>query len=154
MERTLVIIKPDAINRGLVGEVIHRFERKGLKLVAMKMEHLSEEVLEEHYAHHAEKPFFKSLKEFMQSAPAVLMIWEGKEAVDVVRKLAGETEGTKALPGTVRGDFALSIQSNIIHASDSKETAEKEIKRFFKENEIFSYNRVDSSILYSEGEVE
>ena len=106
-------------------------------------------MLEEHYAHHAKKPFFPALKAFMQKSPAILMVWEGRNAVEVCRLLAGETEATKALPGTIRGDFALSLQSNIVHASDSKETAEKEIKRFFKNEELCSYLRIDSEVLYT-----
>lgn len=152
MERTLVIVKPDAVNRALVGEVVSRFEKKGLKLVGLKMEHLSEETLKEHYAHHAKKPFFEGLKNFMRKAPAVLMVLEGNKAVDVVRQMAGETASTKALPGTIRGDLALSMQSNIVHASDSLETAEKEIKRFFKKDELHSYPKIDSEVLYAEDE--
>lgn len=152
LQRTLVIIKPDALNRNLVGEIIHRFERKGLKIIGMKMMKLSEEILNEHYAHHAEKPFFEALKQFMQKAPVILLVIEGNNAIDVVRRLCGETDATRALPGTIRGDFALSVQCNIVHASDSAETAEKEIKRFFKEDEIFPYTKIDSEILYSEEE--
>lgn len=152
MEKTLVIVKPDAVNRGLIGEVIHRFERKGLKVIAMKMKPLSEEILQEHYSHHLDKPFYPALKDFMQKAPAVLMVLEGNEAVAVVRNLSGETAGTKALPGTIRGDFSLSMQSNIVHASDSLETAENEVKRFFKENELHSYTKIDSDLIYAEDE--
>ena len=154
MERTLVIIKPDAINRGLTGEVIDRFERKGIKIIAMKMQHLDDKILEEHYAHLADKPFFPSIKEFMQKAPSILMVLEGRKVVDVVRKLAGVTEGTEAMPGTIRGDFSLSLQNTIIHASDSLETAEKEIKRFFTEKEIHEYTRVNTSMIYSNAEQE
>jgi nucleoside-diphosphate kinase len=152
MERTLIIIKPDAINRGLIGEVIHRFERKGLKIVGMKMVHLSEKILEEHYSHLVSKPFFLSIKKFMRSAPSVLMVLEGRKVVDVVRKMAGVTEGTEALPGTIRGDFSLSLQNTIIHASDSVETAKKEIKRFFADSELFEYTKVDSEMIYSDSE--
>ena len=152
MERTLVIIKPDALNRGLIGEVIHRFERKGIKIVGMKMVHLSDKILEEHYAHLVTKPFFKSIREFMKSAPSVVMVLEGRKAVDVVRKLAGVTEGTEAMPGTIRGDFSLSIQNTIIHASDSIEASGKEIKRFFKEDEIHDFKKVDTEMIYSESE--
>lgn len=152
MERTLVILKPDAINRGLIGEVIHRFERKGMKIAAMKMEHLTDNILEEHYAHLATKPFFPSIRSFMKRAPSVLMVLEGRRVVDVVRKMAGVTEGVDAEPGTIRGDFSLSIQNTIIHASDSAETAKKEIKRFFKESEILEYNKIDSEMIYSDAE--
>ncbi len=152
MERTLVIIKPDATNRGLAGEIIHRFERKGFKIVAMKMKHLSDKVLEEHYAHLKDKPFFPGIKKFMQRAPSILMVLEGRRVVDVARKLAGVTEGTEAMPGTIRGDFSLSLQATIIHASDSKETAEKEIRRFFSKEEIYDYEKIDSDLIYSESE--
>ncbi len=152
MERTLIILKPDAVNRGLVGEVIHRFERKGIKIVAMKMEHLTDRVLEEHYAHLASKPFFPSIRSFMKKAPSVLIVLEGRRVVDVVRKMAGVTEGVDAEPGTIRGDFSLSIQNTIIHASDSAETAPKEIKRFFKESEILEYTKVDLDMVYSDSE--
>ncbi|HZX19658.1 MAG TPA: nucleoside-diphosphate kinase [archaeon] len=154
MERTLVIIKPDALNRGIVGEVIHRFERKGIKIVAMKMEHLSAAKLEEHYAHLAKKPFFPSIKKFMMEAPSVLLVLEGRKVVDVVRKLAGVTEGTEAHPGTIRGDFSLSLQNTIIHASDSIEAAEKEIKRFFSKEELYKWDKIDSTMVYSESEQE
>ncbi|MFH1391786.1 MAG: nucleoside-diphosphate kinase [Candidatus Diapherotrites archaeon] len=154
MEKTLVIIKPDTINRGLVGEVIDRFERKGIKLVAMKMKHLDDKILEEHYAHLVDKPFFAGIKEFMQRAPSILMVLEGRRVVDVVRKLAGVTEGTEAMPGTIRGDFSLSVQNTIIHASDSKETAEKEIKRFFTEEEILDWDKIDMEVIYSDTEKE
>ena|SRR3989344_3951328 len=152
MERTLVIIKPDGVNRALVGEVISRFERKGIKVIGMKMVHLSDKVLEEHYAHLAAKPFFKGIKEFMKRAPSIVMVLEGRRVVDVVRKLAGVTEGTEALPGTIRGDFSLSIQNTVIHASDSLEAAKKEIKRFFSEGELHDYVKMDSEMIYSEGE--
>ena len=152
MERTMVIVKPDAVNRALIGEVVSRFEKKGLKVVGLKMDHLSEETLKEHYAHHAKKPFFEGLKNFMRKAPAVLMVLEGNEAIEVVRHMAGETASTKALPGTIRGDLALSMQSNIVHASDSEENAKAEIKRFFKKEDLFSYTKIDSEVLYAEDE--
>ena len=152
MEKTLVIIKPDAVNRGLIGEVLHRFERKGLKVIGLKMQHLSEKVLEEHYSHLSAKPFFKGLKEFMKSAPSILLAVEGNKAVEVVRQMCGETSGAKALPGTIRGDFYISTQSNIVHASDSIESAEKEIKRFFKEGELFKYRKFDLDLIYAEDE--
>ncbi len=150
LERTLVIIKPDAVNRGLIGEIIHRFERKGLKIIGLKMVHLKDKELEEHYAHHRGKPFFKHLVEFMKLSPTVLMVLEGNEAISVVRKMAGPTFGVEAPPGTIRGDFSMSISHNIVHASDSPQTAKEEIKRFFKKSELFPYERIDWSILYSE----
>ncbi|MAG17997.1 MAG: nucleoside-diphosphate kinase [Candidatus Diapherotrites archaeon] len=154
MERTLVIIKPDAINRGLVGEVIDRFERKGIKLVAMKMKHLDDKILEEHYSHLVDKPFFAGIKEFMQRAPSILIVLEGRKVVDVVRKLAGVTEGTEAMPGTIRGDFSLSVQNTIIHASDSQESAKKEVTRFFTEQEILDWDKIDMEVIYSDTEKE
>lgn len=152
MEKTLVIIKPDAVNRGLIGDVIKRFEQKGLKVVAMKMKFLEDAELEEHYAHHKEKPFFKGLVEFMKHAPSILMILEGNRAVDAVRLIAGQTYGIEAAPGTIRGDLSMSRSNNIVHASDSSENAEIEIKRFFEDKEIFEWNKVDLTEVYAEDE--
>jgi nucleoside-diphosphate kinase len=139
MERTFVMLKPDAIKKGVIGEVISRLENKKLKIVAMKMVQLDEKICREHYAHHVGKPFFKGLVEFMCSTPVVCMVLEGENAVEAVRALAGTTDSKKAPKGTIRGDFGTDVQANIIHASDSKETAEREIDRFFKKNEIFRY---------------
>lgn len=149
MEQTLVIVKPDGVNRGIVGEVVHRFERKGLKIVGMKMMHLSDELLDTHYEHHKGKPFFQKLKDFMKSAPSLLLVLEGNNVIEVVRMMAGPTRGYEAGPGTIRGDYSISQQHNIVHASDAPETAEKEIKRFFKEGEIFSYKRIDWEMVYA-----
>jgi len=152
MERTLVIIKPDAVNRALAGEIIRRFERKGLEIVGMKMAHLRDKELEEHYTHHKDKPFFKSLVDFMKHSPSILMVVEGVRAIEAVRFLAGATYGLEADPGTIRGDFAMSQSNNIVHASDSPENAEIEIKRFFTPSEIFSYKRVDWQEVYNQEE--
>lgn len=152
MERTLIIVKPDALQRNLLGEIIHRFERKGLKLVALKMARIEDAQVEEHYAHHLDKPFFPKLRSFMQSGPSVMMILEGLEAIEAVRLLAGDTKGRAADAGTLRGDFAMSIQANIVHASDSVENAEAEIKRFFQEEEIYEYKKMDFEWVYSEDE--
>ncbi|MGM5484256.1 MAG: nucleoside-diphosphate kinase [Nanobdellota archaeon] len=152
IERTLIIIKPDALNRSLVGKVISRIEQKGLKIMGLKMARLDEKTLDEHYSHLSDKPFFKRLKEFMMHSPSILLAVEGLDAVRVVRQLAGETHGAKAMPGTVRGDFSMSTQSNVIHASESKEVAEDEIKRFFNEDELFVYERVDFELLYADDE--
>jgi len=152
MEKTLVIIKPDAVNRGLIGNVIERFERKGLKLVAMKMKFLEDKELEEHYAHHSGKPFFKDLVDFMKHSPSILMVWEGNKAIDAVRMIAGSTYGVEAAPGTIRGDLSMSRSNTIVHASDSPETAEVEIKRFFDDKEIFEWNKVDLTEVYAEDE--
>ena len=147
-EQTLIIIKPDAIHRGLLGEITHRFERKGLKLIGMKMTTLDEGTLEEHYAHHADKPFFEDLKRFMQEAPVVLMVLSGIDAIKATRNVVGDTAGHKAEPGSIRGDFAMSVQSNLVHASDSPETAEAEINLFFDDHELYEYQRNDFSAVF------
>jgi nucleoside-diphosphate kinase len=152
MERTLVLIKPDSIQRGLVGEITRRFERKGLKLVGMKMMHLDEAVVLEHYAHLADKPFFKSVKNFMQSTPVIAQCWEGVEAVNAVRIIVGITKARAADAGSIRGDLAMSFQCNVVHASDSVETAGREIKRFFKPADIFEYDKTEYEHVYSEDE--
>jgi nucleoside-diphosphate kinase len=152
MEQTLVILKPDAVNRGLVGEILTRFEHKGMQIVAMKMEHLKEEKLREHYSHHMGKPFAAGLIKFMSSIPSVLIVIEGKDAVSVVRKLCGVTAAREAEPGTIRGDLSMSVQLNIIHASDSVETAKKEIARFFSPHELMKYEKMDSAWIYSSDE--
>ena len=139
MQKTLVIIKPSAIQRGIAGEIISRFEKKGLQIVGMKMAELSDEILENHYAHLKDKPFFSRIKNSMQASPVILMIVKGVGAVEVVRKMAGVTNGREALPGTIRGDYSVSVQENIVHASDSVETADIEIKRFFRSDEIYEY---------------
>lgn len=151
-ERTLILLKPDAIQRGFVGEIIQRFERKGLKIVALKMLKMSPDLAKEHYAHLVGKPFYPDLEKFMTTHPIIAAIIEGKDAVEVVRTMLGPTNATKALPGTIRGDLSNSTSRNVIHASDSKETAEKEIKRFFKENEIFEYDFVTEAFRYASDE--
>ena len=152
MEKTLIILKPDCVQRGLCGAVLRRFERRGFSIAAMKMVKLPEAVLEEHYSHLKGKPFFPALVSFMSSAPVVVAVIEGRDAVEVVRKMCGATDARKAENGTIRGDFALSTQYNIIHASDSKETAEKEIKRFFAPGEVCSYKRTLEGLTYSSDE--
>jgi len=139
MERTFVMLKPDAVEKHIIGEVISRLEDKGLRIDAIKMIQLDEKMCREHYAHHVGKPFFGGLVRFMCSTPVVCMVLEGQNAVEVVRKLAGPTDSKKAPKGTIRGDFGTDVQANVIHTSDSAETAEIEIKRFFKQNEVFNY---------------
>lgn len=151
-ERTLILIKPDGIQRGLVGKIVERFERKGLKLVAMKMMSLDEAVLREHYAHIADKPFFPGVSNFMQSSPVVAMCVEGLQVVDAVRKITGITKAREAEAGSIRGDFAMSVSCNVIHASDSVESAEAEVKRFFKPDEIFSYDKGEYLHVYGDDE--
>jgi len=151
-ERTLVILKPDALQRGLIGEIISVFEKKGLKIVAMKMEKLDREILEKHYAEHKGKPFFESLVSFMSSGPVVLAVIEGIDAIKVVRKLVGATNGREAEPGTIRGNYSMSQQNNLVHASSDSAVAEREIKLFFSPKEILSYERLDCFI-YSKDEL-
>jgi len=152
-DRTLVILKPSAIQRGLIGEIIHRFERKGLILTGLKMTWLSDEILSEHYAHLKDKPFFQRVKDSMRVCPVIVCCWKGKDAVQVVRALTGVTNSREALPGTIRGDFSMSMQENILHTSDSPETAIIELKRFFNEDELFDYNFSLISNLYASDEI-
>ncbi|MBI5411583.1 nucleoside-diphosphate kinase [Candidatus Peregrinibacteria bacterium] len=154
MERTLILIKPDSIQRGLIGEITTRFERKGLKLVGMKMMHLNEAILLEHYAHLKDKPFFAGLKKFMRSSPVIAQCWEGVGAVKAVRILCGITNAREADAGSLRGDFAMSPQCNVIHASDSQETAAKEVSRFFKNSELFEYEKTEYMHVYAEDEIQ
>lgn len=151
-EKTLVLIKPDAIQRGLLGEIISRFEKKGLKLVGMKMMSLDEAILREHYAHIADKPFFSGVAKFMQSTPVIAMCWEGLEVVDTVRKITGITKARQAEAGSIRGDFAMSVSCNVIHASDTVENAQAEVKRFFKGDEVYSYDKSEYVHVYGEDE--
>jgi len=130
-ERTLVLIKPDGVRRGLAGEVLSRIERKGLRIVAMDMRVVGKDLAETHYAEHAGKPFYGSLVEFITSGPLVAMVVEGPRAIEAFRALAGATDPVKATPGTIRGDYALEVQDNIVHGSDSPDSAEREIKIFF-----------------------
>jgi len=153
-EKTIVLVKPDAIQRGLVGQITARFETKGLKLVGMKMISLDEAVLREHYVHLVDKPFFASLAKFMQSTPVIAMCWEGLEVVDSVRRITGITKARQAEAGSIRGDFAMSVSCNIIHASDSVDNAMLEVKRFFKDDEIHSYDKSEYIHVYAEDELE
>ena len=139
MERSLVLIKPDGVQRGLTGTIIARLEERGLKLVALKMLHLDKALARRHYAIHKDKPFFNSLVKYISSAPIVAAVFEGERAVEVIRKIMGATDPAKAEKGTMRGDFGLDIERNTVHGSDSVETAEEEIKLFFSQNEISSY---------------
>lgn len=147
MERTLVLIKPDGVKRRLIGDIIHRFERKGLKIVAMKLLRLDRQAAEEHYSVHREKPFFDELVTYIISDPIVAMILEGKSALSVVRNLMGSTDGSKAQPGTIRGDLANSIQMNLVHGSDSQESYEKEVRIFFDQKDIYTYNIGDEDLV-------
>jgi len=141
MERTLVLVKPDAMQRGLAGEVISRLERKGLRIVAAKLLRVSEELAGRHYEAHREKTFFGSLVEFITSCPIIALVVEGRRAVEVVRQTMGQTDPAKAAPGTIRGDLAMDIQNNLVHGSDSIESAAREIGLFFAEGELLDYRR-------------
>ena len=141
MERTLALVKPDGVQRGLVGEIISRFEKTGLKLVALKMLRMDKEMAGKHYAIHQGKPFFEGLVSFITSSPLIAAVFEGNNAVEVARKTMGATDPVKAAPGTIRGDLALDIGRNVVHGSDSLENAQKEISLFFSPKEIVSYNR-------------
>ncbi len=148
VERTFVMIKPDAVYRRLIGKIIERLERSGLKLVAMKFLRMSREQAEALYKVHEGKPFYESLIEYVTSGPVVVMIREGPKAIEIVRKLIGATDPSKAAPGTIRGDFALSISYNVIHASDSEESYEYEHKIFFSEEEIVSRKALDEDMIF------
>jgi nucleoside-diphosphate kinase len=143
MEKTLVLLKPDCVQRRLVGTILQRFERKGLRLVGMKLVQPTRELAEAHYALHKNRHFFETLLKFILSGPLVAVVLEGREAVAVVRNLMGPTDGTKAVPGTIRGDFALSTQNNLIHGSDVAENAEVEINLWFRPEELVAYEIVD-----------
>lgn len=152
MERTLVLIKPDAIQRGLVGDIVTRFERKGLKLVGLKMMTLDEAILREHYAHIADKPFFPGVAQFMKSSPVVAICLEGLGCVNAVRLITGITKAREADAGTIRGDLAMSVSCNVIHASDTVENAQVEVKRFFNSDDIFEYSKSEFEHVYGEDE--
>ncbi|NOQ28697.1 MAG: nucleoside-diphosphate kinase [Methanosarcinales archaeon] len=148
MEQTFVMIKPDGVQRGLVGEIISRIERKGLRIVAMRMCQVTDETARRHYAEHVEKPFFNSLIEFITSSPAVPMIVEGADAVSVMRTIAGATDPKEALVGTIRGDFGLDVGRNLIHSADSLESSKREIAIHFTEDDAVLYARAEESWVY------
>lgn len=152
MESTVVLVKPDGVQRNLIGEIIQRFERKGLHLVGLKMISLTDEVLDEWYVHHKDKPFFSSLKAYMRSYPVVAMLWSGIDAAVTVRKLIGITKARDAEPGTIRGDFAMSQQYNLIHSSEDESSAAKEQALIFKKDEIFFWEKADYTHIYVDEE--
>ncbi len=151
-EKTLVLIKPDAIQRGLIGEILRRFEMKGLKVVGLKMMRLDEAVLREHYAHIAAKPFYPGVERFMMSSPVVALCLEGLEVVDAVRLITGITKARTADAGSIRGDLAMSVACNVIHTSDTVENARAEVARFFKAEEINEYDKTEYVHVYTEDE--
>ena len=141
IERSLILIKPDGVQRGLIGAIINRIERRGLRIDAMKLMHVSEKLAEQHYGEHKGKPFYNSLIEFITSSPVVAMVVAGPQAVSVMRAMMGKTDARAAAPGTIRGDFGLSNGTNLVHGSDSLESAKKEIERFFTADEMCTYTR-------------
>ncbi len=152
MEKTLIIIKPSGVQRCLVGPVIERFQRKGMQINGIKMMQLDEEILRRHYAHLTDRPFFPNILRSMMACPVIVMVISGNDAVAVVRKMTGATNGRQADPGTIRGDFSMSGQENIIHASDSPENAAIEIGRFFRPDEVFEYQSPMLQYLYADNE--
>lgn len=147
VEKTLVLLKPDAVQRRLTGTIIQRLERKGLKLVGLKLMQITEDLAKQHYAEHVKKPFFPELRDFITSSPVVAMAWEGEEAVAAVRKMMGATNPHNADPGTIRGDYGLNFTMNLVHGSDSPESAERELNLFFGEGGLISYDLCDKSWL-------
>ena len=152
METTLVLLKPSCVQRLLIGEIIHRFERRGLHIAGLKMMQLDEPILREHYAHLADRPFFPSLAASMMASPIVALAISGVDAVQVVRTMTGSTNGREAAPGTIRGDYSVSNQQNIVHASDSVENAAIEVARFFRPEEVFDYESGAFAYIYGAGE--
>jgi nucleoside-diphosphate kinase len=144
MQRTLILLKPDCVQRRLIGTIIQRFEQKGLRLAALKFVQASRELAEKHYAVHKGKPFYDSLLNFLTSGPTVAIVWEGREAVAVARAMMGVTDGAKSPPGTIRGDFGISVQNNLIHGSDSAENATAEISLWFTASELVAWQPVDA----------
>lgn len=152
IERTLVLLKPCTLQRGIAGEIISIFEKKGLHICGMKMLQLDDKILSEHYAHLSDKPFFQRVKDAMMTAPVIAMCLEGVEAIEAVRALAGPTNGRKAAPGTIRGSYCMSFQENIVHASDGPETAAAELKRFFRPEEILEWKSCYFDFTYANDE--
>jgi len=146
-ERTFVMVKPDGVRRGLIGEVVNRYEKRGLKLVAARLMYVSRELAEKHYEEHKAKPFFGELVKFITSAPVFVMAWEGRNAVAVVRAMNGATKPWEAGIGTIRGDLALALTPNVVHASDSLDTARRELALYFSENDYLVYTRLDAEYL-------
>jgi nucleoside-diphosphate kinase len=151
LQRSLILLKPDALQRDLLGSILQRFEQKGLKLVGLKLIRLSDELLDEHYSHLTDRPFFADLKKYMMQTPVVGIALEGVGAIAEVRKVVGSTNPLEADAGTIRADFSMSMPSNLVHASDSKEAAEDELKRFFTDSEIFSYEKITDKFVFGEG---
>ncbi|MDR7072541.1 nucleoside-diphosphate kinase [Fictibacillus barbaricus] len=144
MEKTFLMVKPDGVQRALIGEIVSRFEKKGFQLVGAKLMNISEDLAKEHYGEHKERPFFGELVNFITSGPVFAMVWEGKDVILTARNMMGKTNPAEAAPGSIRGDYAVQVSNNIIHGSDSAESAEREIGLFFKEEELVSYEKAVS----------
>ena len=153
MEKTLIILKPCAIRRDLIGEIIHRFEMKGMQLCGIKMMQLNDAILNEHYAHLADRPYFQRIKNSMMKTPVIVSVWKGVDIVEIAHHMAGATNGREAAQGTIRGDYSVSIQENIVHTSDTVENAKTEIARFFRPEEVFDFKQLSNSVLYAENEI-
>ncbi|HLS08283.1 nucleoside-diphosphate kinase [Lentibacillus sp.] len=148
MEQTFLMVKPDGVQRNLTGEIVNRFERKGFKLVGAKLMQISDELAKTHYGEHKDKPFFGELVEFITSGPVFAMVWEGENVIATARDMMGKTNPLEAAPGTIRGDFGMTVGKNVIHGSDSPESAEKEINLFFNNDEMLTYSKQDSEWIY------
>jgi nucleoside-diphosphate kinase len=153
MEKTLILLKPDTIQRGLVGNIISRFENKGFQLVAIKMINMSNDMINQHYSHIRNIPTYQEIADYMSSGPIIAMCWQGLDVIDTARKLCGSTNARNAKPGTIRGDFGMSIQKNLIHVSDSKESAKNEVQRFFDSFELNDHITHNIATIYSKSEL-
>ena len=151
-ERTFVMVKPDGVQRGLIGEIVSRFEERGLKLVGGKFVRIDDDLAHDHYGEHEDKPFFDDLVEFITAGPVFAMVWEGADATRQVRSMVGETDPAESDPGTIRGDFGLDLGRNVVHASDHEDEGanEREIELFFDDDELLDYERIDAAWLYEE----
>lgn len=148
MEKTFLMVKPDGVQRNLIGDIVSRFEKKGFTLAGAKLMQISDELAEKHYGEHKEKPFFGELTEFITSGPVFAMVWEGENVIATARNMMGKTNPSDAQPGTIRGDYGVTVGKNIIHGSDSPESAEREINLFFDEKELVTYEKVNTSWIY------
>lgn len=148
MEKTFIMVKPDGVQRGLVGEIVARFEQKGFKLAGSKLMQVSEDLAKEHYGEHKERPFFGELVDFITSGPVFAMVWEGEDVISTSRTMIGATNPTEATPGSIRGDYAITVGKNIIHGSDSPESAEREMGLFFNDEDVIAYNKDNSNWVY------
>ncbi|WP_062104806.1 nucleoside-diphosphate kinase [Bacillus niameyensis] len=148
MEKTFLMVKPDGVQRGLVGDIVSRFEKKGFQLVGAKLMAISKEKAEEHYGEHKDRPFFGELVEFITSSPVFAMVWQGENVIHTARQMMGTTNPAEANPGTIRGDYGLNVGKNIIHGSDSAQSAEREIKLFFQEEELVEYSKLINNWIY------